>query len=601
MSALKNTKLMPRLVISFLIVALIGLVIGLIGILSLHTLNEEDDAMFNYGSKPMGDLALMYDTLATQRICIANMLIFRESNPEFAKSEEASLAEKEALFEQALANYGQTLVPGNTTDEGYYASISKSYNDNFGNAKSNFMKAYTSGKSAEIEAAMEQIDSSGSDVSGIIDEAFAFKNQICVDQLNSNTDLYKTRSIIMIAIIAIGLVLSVFFSSVIAHTISRPINRILVAMKQVGDQGNLNFPDEIKAVVKKDSECNDEIGQMTKAFIIMMDALIEKTETLGIVAAGDLTAKVRLASENDTIGNALLKMIDSLNDMFSEIGRVTVHVSVGAAQIADGAQLLAQGTTEQAATVEHLSESISDVAGKTDDNAKRAELAAELAETIKANAQKGSEQMERMMQAVKDINDASMSIGKVIKVIDDIAFQTNILALNAAVEAARAGQHGKGFAVVADEVRNLAAKSAVAAKDTSSLIANSISKAELGTRIADETATSLNEIVSGIVESSKIVNEISDSSELQSSAIVEINKGIQQVAQVVQQNSATAEQSAASSQEMSSQSSILRELVSQFNLREKVAPGIKKHSLPVHPDKVDNSYDSYNMEDYGKY
>jgi methyl-accepting chemotaxis protein len=175
--------------------------------------------------------------------------------------------------------------------------------------------------------------------------------------------------------------------------------------------------------------------------------------------------------------------------------------------------------------------------------------------------------MNEMTSAVKDINQASQSIGKVIKVIDDIAFQTNILALNAAVEAARAGQHGKGFAVVAEEVRNLAAKSADAARETGTLIANSTEKAELGSRIAGETAASLAEIVSGISESNQFINEIAQSSEQQSSGIEQINSGISQVAHVVQQNSATAEESAAASEEMNGQSSMLEGLISRFKLR----------------------------------
>jgi len=250
--------------------------------------------------------------------------------------------------------------------------------------------------------------------------------------------------------------------------------------------------------------------------------------------------------------------------LVSNIEEVSASFVSSSKQIANGSQALAQGSTEQAASIEELSASIHDIAQKTKENAVKAERAAALANTIKGNAEKGNMQMSEMTAAVQEINAASQNISKVIKAIDDIAFQTNILALNAAVEAARAGQHGKGFAVVAEEVRNLAAKSAEAAKDTGGLIANSMEKAELGAKIADETAASLYEIVSGINESSQIVGEIATSSEEQSIGIDQINLGIDQVSQVVQQNTATAQESAAASAEMNDKSNQLESLVNQF-------------------------------------
>ena len=283
-----------------------------------------------------------------------------------------------------------------------------------------------------------------------------------------------------------------------------------------------------------------------------------------------------MLSDKDTIGFSLQKMKDNLNRMFHEIYASAAQVAVGSKQIAGGSQALAQGSTQQAAAVEQLSSSIAEIAQKTKANAELAGRAAEFADTIKQTAEKGNRRMDGMMEAVKDINQASQNIGKVIKVIDDIAFQTNILALNAAVEAARAGQHGKGFAVVAEEVRNLAAKSAEAAKDTGALIANSIEKAELGASLAGQTAASLEEIVSGISESSQIVAQIALSSEEQSGGITQINTGIEQVAQVIQQNSATAEETAAASEEMSGQSGVLEDLIAQFKLREE-----RPKSLPA--------------------
>jgi methyl-accepting chemotaxis protein len=225
-----------------------------------------------------------------------------------------------------------------------------------------------------------------------------------------------------------------------------------------------------------------------------------------------------------------------------------------------------------------LSSSIADISKKTKENAETADRTAKLSDMIRGNAEKGSHQMDEMIAAANDINEASKNIGKIIKTIDDIAFQTNILALNAAVEAARAGQHGKGFAVVADEVRNLATKSAEAAKGTEAMIQNSMEKAELGSRIASETAKSLTEIVSGITESSQLIGEIARSSEEQAMGIEQINIGVDQVAQVIQQNSATAEQNAAASEEMSGQSIILEDLIAQFRFKGETA---SRRSLPA--------------------
>jgi X-X-X-Leu-X-X-Gly heptad repeat protein len=263
--------------------------------------------------------------------------------------------------------------------------------------------------------------------------------------------------------------------------------------------------------------------------------------------------------------SAMVKQQKAEEVLVGHIKEASQSFVTGAGQIADGAQALASGATEQAASIEELSSSMAEIAEKTKHNAEIAEKTAALADEIKGNAEKGSRQMEDMIAAVKDINQSSIDIGKVIKVIDDIAFQTNILALNAAVEAARAGQHGKGFAVVSDEVRNLAAKSAVAAKDTESLIANSMEKSKMGVNIAENTAASLSEIVSGINESSALITDIAASSDEQSQAIAQINSGIDQVATVVQHNSATSEQSAAAAEEMRQQAHSLEGLIAQFN------------------------------------
>ncbi len=385
----------------------------------------------------------------------------------------------------------------------------------------------------------------------------------------SMVDSLLTAFIIAMAIIT---PLSFLLALYIARMMYKPLEVLIAFMKKAGESGNITPSQADTENIRKFSQAKDEIGQTIGATAVFMTRITDISKILGTLAGGDLTTEITPLSDKDVLGLALQKVTTSLNTMFDEINISSTQVSAGSSQVANGAQALAAGSTEQAASVEQLSSSITEVAERTKDNSLKAEQAAKLASAIKGDAQKGSGQMDDMIQSVKAINEASQSISKVIKTIDDIAFQTNILALNAAVEAARAGQHGKGFAVVAEEVRNLAAKSAEAAKDTESLIADSMQKAERGVKIAGETAASLSDIVKGINESSTLMTEIARASEEQSTSISQINAGIGQVAKVVQQNSATAEESAAASQEMSSQSAMLRELISQFKLKESAEP-----------------------------
>jgi methyl-accepting chemotaxis protein len=428
--------------------------------------------------------------------------------------------------------------------------------------------------SSTVTRAAEAVD----DINTILREI----EKVIVDRVSAAEQSNMTALIIAIGISLLSIAGGVFFALVLVNNISKPLIPITAFMQQVSTTGDLTLRPEDAENMRRIGKRRDEIGQLSSAASAFVGHVVEVSQVLEVMADGDLTHDMKRQSEKDTMGNSLHHLFENLNRIFGEINASTVQVNDGSKQLADGAQTLAQGTTQQAAAVQQLSASVSEVAGKTRENADMAGKAASLAGTIKVNAEKGSRQMNEMTAAVKEINNASRSIGNVIKVIDDIAFQTNILALNAAVEAARAGQHGKGFAVVAEEVRALAAKSAAAAKDTGSLIANSIEKAALGARIADETSASLSEIVEGINESAQIVSDIARSSEEQTRSITQINSGIDQVAGVVQQNSATAQESAAASEEMNSQSRILDELVGQFKLKgsSRLRPAISRPSAP---------------------
>jgi methyl-accepting chemotaxis protein len=372
---------------------------------------------------------------------------------------------------------------------------------------------------------------------------------------------------VVIGLVAFSAVFAIFLSIYISKMISTPVVMMMGLLKQVGDTGDLYFSDEVKERTRAETKYKDELSQSLAAFVKMMDQMIYYGELLEKVADQDLSIDVNTLGDNDTMGKALTKMLDNLNRIFGEINSAADQVGSGSAQIASAAQSLASGTTEQAATVEELSSSMQEFSSAAGNAAQSARKAAILSDGVRGKAEAGSEQMKLMMEAVHDISKASQRIGEVVKVIDDIAFQTNILALNAAVEAARAGQHGKGFAVVADEVRNLASKSAAAAKDTNDLIASSISKAAEGVQIAESTNQALLEIVDEIVQSSAMSTEIADSAATQATQVTQVSNGLEQVSQVVQQNSATAEESAAASEELSGQSTIMREMVAAFRLR----------------------------------
>ena len=350
---------------------------------------------------------------------------------------------------------------------------------------------------------------------------------------------------------------------------------------------------------------NDEFGELMDEYELLIEATKEQAHLAETVATGNLLVNITPRTANDKLGTALEQMVERNGRSLSNIKDAAYQVSTSASEVASASESLAQGSTEQASAIEQITASIDDVAEKTKQNADEANQAANLVETAIENVNYGNEQMEQMVVAMRQINESSESISKIIKVIDDIAFQTNILALNAAVEAARAGEAGKGFAVVAEEVRNLAAKSAQAAAETAELIEDSIHKVEAGSEIAVDTAKALEAITSAVKQSGSIITSIAEASNYQATAIAQIDQAIEQVSQVVQNNSATSEECAAASIELSNQASRMRELLAIYKLadRKNEYSDFQEYGSCEEPKMASKSAEPVISlgEDFGKY
>ncbi len=330
--------------------------------------------------------------------------------------------------------------------------------------------------------------------------------------------------------------------------------------------GNFNFSIDADRFKGEFNEMAENINYTIK---VLSEYIAEISSILKNMANQNLNVEIthNYVGDFKEIQDSLNLIIANFNQLIKEIIMSSEQVAIGSQSIADSSTALAQGASEQASAVEELTATIGLVSKNAERNTENVIKSNELADTAKESATRIRDEMQDLLKAMDDINESSNNISNIIKVIDDIAFQTNILALNAAVEAARAGEHGKGFAVVADEVRTLAARSQTSAQETSDLIAESLSKAEQGSEIVNRTADTVRKIVNQIDEISTLSNEAAHDSKEQTNSISEINIGINQIATVVSNNTATSEESAAASEELASQSAVFKSTVSKFTLK----------------------------------
>lgn len=380
--------------------------------------------------------------------------------------------------------------------------------------------------------------------------------------LGPELQLRNTQSIIFIAIVAlVALVLVVVVTVITTASVLGQLGadpKIIEAVMQRVAIGDLNIRLEQYHIQKPKG--------VFASVMDMVHALLLKAENLETVASGNLALEVSVSSEHDRLGISLQKMKESLNELLSQVNTAVSQVNAGADQISQSSQDLSQGATEQASSIEEITSAITEINSMSSQNADGANNAHHLARQAMENANSGKEKMDELNQIMQRINISADEINKVVKIIDDIAFQINLLALNANVEAARAGKYGKGFAVVAEEVRNLAVRSAEAVKETTQMVEETVSNIGMGSKAAQLTSEQLNSIVEGTGSVAELLSEIAASSAEQAQGIRQINTGLDQIDQTTQSNTASAEQSAAASEELAGQAQQLLKLVSQFTL-----------------------------------
>lgn len=555
MKNFKDFSISRKLATGFSVLVLVMLIVGSVGIFGMVRINNSDTYLYEKQTAPIDNLIQAMTALNELRVDARNATMVAGNSAEIEKIKQNNASNKTIFLEQMQL---------------YRASISSS---DAITAFDSTLDIFTNTYVPIVEKAVILAGENKPDEAiAVINEAAKKANEmqtyfdtlvnIRMASAKNTSDTNGTTAIILISVLGIVIVLGAIFSFLlgrkISNSISMPIGRVVEASEHLA-LGRIDID-------LSDLDSKDETGILATSFSKMLDGIRKQVVVAEQISNGDFTQSVPLRSNEDTLGLALQKIKNDLNETLQLIRTAAEQVNSGAGQVAAAAQLLSSGATEQAATVEELNASIASVSQQAELNTTSVHNAVEYVGQAGEEISSSNEFMKRLNVSMREIGESSQQISKITKLVEDIAFQTNILALNAAVEAARAGNAGKGFAVVADEVRTLAARSAEAAKQTSELIEKSVTIVSQGEQLAEDTLKRLISASEKADLAVQSIQEIEHATTEQAASVEQINEGLNQVSAVVQTNAATAEESSASSEELAAQAQTLQQEVSRFKL-----------------------------------